>query len=120
MILNVLKAKLHRATVTEANLEYNGSVTIDQNLLDASGIRKFEQVHIYNITNGERFVTYAIEGPRESGVVCLNGAAARLVSKGDLVIICAYAQVDEQEFENFQTKVILLDEHNRIADNLSH
>lgn len=119
MILNVLKAKIHRATVTEANLEYNGSVTIDQTLLERSGILPFEQVHVYNITNGQRFVTYAIEGEAESGVICLNGAAARLVSQGDLVIICAYGQVSAEEAKGHRPRIVLLDENNRIADTLN-
>ncbi|MCO5144255.1 MAG: aspartate 1-decarboxylase [Oligoflexia bacterium] len=119
MLLNLLKAKIHRARVTEANLNYEGSVTIDQNILAASGIRPHEQVHICNIDNGERFVTYVIEGKPNSGVICLNGAAARLVSPGDKVIIISYGQYTEEEAREHRPKVVLIDDDskdNKIKD----
>jgi aspartate 1-decarboxylase len=119
MLLNLLKAKIHRARVTEANLNYEGSITIDKNLLDASGILAHEQVHICNITNGERFVTYVIEGKAGSGAICLNGAAARLVSPDDLVIIISYCRVTQEEAKDHRPKVVLVDEKNSIKDSYS-
>lgn len=116
MLLNVLKAKIHRATVTEANLNYEGSITIDKNILEQSGIYAHEQVHICNITNGERFVTYVIEGKPGSGAMCLNGAAARLVSPGDKIIVIAYCQVTNEEAKNHRPRVVLMDEGNKIKD----
>jgi aspartate 1-decarboxylase len=114
MISTFLKAKLHRATVTEANLDYEGSITIDRNLLDAAGILIHERVEVYDVTNGNRFSTYAIEGPRGSGVICINGAAAHLCKPGDLVIICAYVGLTGDEIEAHHPKVVLLDQSNRI------
>ncbi|QAR33273.1 aspartate 1-decarboxylase [Geovibrio thiophilus] len=114
MLRNMFKAKLHRATVTDANLNYEGSVTIDKDLLDASGILEFEKVDIWNITNGSRFSTYVLEGRRGSGEICLNGAAARLVQVGDRVIIATFAMMDEKELEGFKPTVVQLDEQNRI------
>jgi aspartate 1-decarboxylase len=115
MLRNMFKAKLHRATVTDANLNYEGSVTIDKDLLDASGILEFEKVDIWNITNGSRFSTYVLEGRRGSGEICLNGAAARLVQVGDRVIIATFAMMNEKELEGFKPTVVQLDEHNRIV-----
>ncbi|GAB5442633.1 MAG: aspartate 1-decarboxylase [Fuerstiella sp.] len=109
----LLKSKLHRATVTEANLEYEGSVTIDARLMEAADIVEFERVEIYDITNGNRFATYAITGPPDSGVICLNGAAARLVAVGDLVIICTYADYTDEERTGHDPVVVLVDEKNR-------
>jgi aspartate 1-decarboxylase len=109
----MLKSKIHRATVTDANLNYVGSITIDPDLLDAADILPFEQVAIVDISNGARFETYAIEGPRGGGDVCLNGAAARLVQPGDLVIILTYAQFDEAELAGFEPTVVHVDERNR-------
>lgn len=109
----MLKSKLHRATVTQSELHYEGSVTIDRDLLDRAGILVHEQVDVLNINSGARFTTYAIEGPRGSGVVCINGAAARLVQPGDLVIICAYAAMDEAAAQHFEPTVVLLDQDNR-------
>lgn len=109
-----MKSKLHRATVTEANLNYVGSITIDKNLMDAVGILPNEKVQIVNNNNGARLETYVIEGKRGSGIICLNGAAARLVQVGDVVIIIAYAQMDEKEAATHTPKVALLDEKNRI------
>lgn len=113
----MLKSKLHRATVTDAQLHYEGSVTVDENLLEAADILVHERVDIYNISNGERFSTYAIKGERGSGVICLNGAAAWKASKGDLVIIATYAQVNEDEAKDWKTRCFLLDESNRIVRN---
>jgi len=109
-------AKIHRATVTEANLNYVGSITIDGELLKASGILPYEVVEIWNITNGERFNTYVIEGPPNSGVICLNGAAARKVAVGDKVIIAAYAQATEEEAKSWTPTVVLVDDKNRIVE----
>ena len=114
MFLNILKGKIHRATVTEADLEYEGSVTIDRDLLDASGILPHESVDILDVTNGSRLTTYVLEGPRGSGTLCINGAAAHLVNKGDLVIICAYALMDPVEARSFRPRVVLVDEKNAI------
>ena len=109
----LLKSKIHRATVTEANLEYEGSVTIDTDLLEAADIVEHERVEIYNITSGTRLATYAIRGEAGSGTVCINGAAAHLVSPGDLVIIVSYAEYSDDELENHVPQVILVDRHNR-------
>lgn len=119
MELTLLKCKLHRATVTEANLEYEGSVTIDRDLMDSAGLLPYEQVDVLDINNGARFTTYAIEGARGSGVICVNGAAARLTQPGDLVIICAYARMEAEEAQSFQPTVVLLNEQNRIKSHAS-
>src|SRR5512134_2602321 len=116
MIRTMLKCKIHRATVTDAVLHYEGSVTIDKTLMDAAGLVEYEQVHIWNVDNGNRFTTYAIEGPADSGVICLNGAAARQVSKGDLVIIANYANYDEKELADFQPTLVYVDEKNAITN----
>ncbi len=110
-----MKGKIHRATVTDSNLDYQGSITIDEGLLEKSGIVPFEQVDIYNITNGERFTTYAIVGPRDSGVICINGAAAHKAKKGDLVIIVSYAGFEDKELDGFTPKVVFVDQHNRMV-----
>ena len=109
----LLKSKIHRATVTEANLEYEGSVTIDTDLLDAADIVEHERVEIYNITSGTRLATYAIRGEAGSGTICINGAAAHLVSLGDLVIIVSYAEYSDDEFGKHAPQVILVDRQNR-------
>ncbi len=114
MLLTMMKAKLHRATVTQADLEYEGSIAIDRNLMEASGILPHEQVDVLNITTGARFTTYAIEAPRGSRVIGVNGAAARLVQKGDKVIVVTYCQVDASEARNYNPTVVLLDEGNEI------
>ena len=119
MLITLLKAKLHRATVTEANLNYTGSITIDRDLVDEAGIFIHEKVQIVNNNNGARFETYVIGGERGSGVVCLNGAAARLVQPGDKVIIMAYAQMTPEEAKNHKPVVLLLDDDNRIQEKLS-
>lgn len=109
-------AKIHRATVTGADLHYVGSVTVDQDLLEAAGILPFEQVDIYDITNGARLTTYALPGERGSGVVGINGAAAHLVRPGDLVILVAYGVFEEEEARNLKPTVVLVDEKNRILE----
>jgi len=109
------KSKIHRATVTQAELHYVGSITIDKTLMEASNIIPYEQVQIANVTNGKRFFTYAIEGERDSGIICINGAAARLVQPGDLVIIISYAQYNEAELSNFKPKVLFVDSENQIV-----
>lgn len=114
MYLNMLKSKIHRARVTDADLNYVGSVTIDEDLMDASGIMENEQVHVVNINNGSRFITYAIRGARGSGVICLNGAAARLVQKDDLVIIMAYSLMEQDEASEYKPSVVVVNEENRI------
>ncbi|MBI5231770.1 MAG: aspartate 1-decarboxylase [Coriobacteriales bacterium] len=112
----ILGGKIHRATVTEANLEYEGSVTVDCDLLDAAGILANEAVHIWDVTNGARITTYAIPGTRGSGVVCVNGAAAHHVSPGDLVIIANFVQLDDLEAHVWEPRVVFVDEANRIAE----
>jgi len=118
MLLTMLKSKLHRATVTQAELNYVGSVTIDSELMRQSGILPGEKVQIVNINNGERFETYTIVGEADSGVICLNGAAARLVQVGDQVIIIAYALMDEHEAKTFHPTVLILNEHNQILEKI--
>ncbi|BAI80321.1 aspartate 1-decarboxylase [Deferribacter desulfuricans SSM1] len=110
----MFKSKIHRATVTDADLHYEGSITIDKELMDAAGILPYEKVDIYNITNGSRFSTYTIEGRPGSGEICLNGAAARLVQPGDMVIIVSYGFYDEEELKDLKPVVIQVDEKNRI------
>jgi len=117
MIIEVLKSKIHRATVTGAELEYTGSVTIDRELCAAVGLHPWEKVDVLDIDNGARLTTYVIPGG--PGEICLNGAAARLVRKGERVIIVAYAQIDETEASGHNPKQILVDEHNRISRYLS-
>ena len=119
MIYTMMHGKIHRATVTEANLEYVGSITIDEDLLEASGILPGERVQIVNNNNGARLETYTIPGERGSGVICLNGAAARCAMKGDIVIIIAYAQMDEKEARELKPKVVLVDEKNHIVRNFA-
>ena len=109
----MLKSKIHRATVTDANLNYVGSITVDTELLEAADINLFEQVHVVNINNGARFETYAIEGAPGSGTMCLNGAAARLAQPGDLIIVLTYAQYLDADLENYEPTVVHVDEHNR-------
>ncbi|HTP24370.1 MAG TPA: aspartate 1-decarboxylase [Anaeromyxobacteraceae bacterium] len=111
----LFKSKIHRATVTDADLEYEGSVTIDEDLLDAAGIWQYEAVHVWNLTRGTRLETYALKGARGSGIVCINGAAAHLNRPGDKVILATFAEMDEAEARAHVPRVILVDEHNRIA-----
>jgi aspartate 1-decarboxylase len=115
MQLQMLKAKIHRASVTHAELHYEGSCAIDGRLLDISGIREYEQIHVYNINNGARFVTYAIRGEEGSGIISVNGAAAHHASPGDLVIICAYGQYSEAELEKFKPTLVYVDRQNRLT-----
>ena len=114
MTLTMLKSKIHRATVTEAELDYVGSITIDKNLLEASGILEYEKVLVVDITNGSRLETYTIAGERGSGTVCLNGAAAKLINKGDTVIIMAFADMDEKEAKEYKPTVVFVDGENKI------
>lgn len=112
----MFKSKLHRATVTQADLHYEGSVTIDKTLLEAADILPHEWVAIWNVTNGQRIETYALEGEADSGVICINGAAAHRFTPGDLVIIATRCEVDESELEGWEPTVVLVDEQNRIRD----
>ncbi|MEV0586912.1 aspartate 1-decarboxylase [Nonomuraea sp. NPDC050310] len=116
MLRTMLSAKIHRATVTQADLHYVGSLTIDEDLMDAAGLLPGEQVHVVDIDNGNRLVTYAITGPRGSGVIGINGAAARLVSPGDLVIIIAYGQMEDAEARVFEPRIVHVDRGNRIIE----
>ena len=113
MILTMLKSKIHRASVTQADLHYVGSITIDRELMDQAGILPYEQVDVLNITNGNRFTTYAIVGEPGSGVIGINGAAAHLAGPGDLVIVCAYAQMDEAQAKTHEPTVLVVDEDNK-------
>ena len=106
MTIEVLKSKIHRVTVTEANLNYIGSITIDEDLMDAANLIEFEKVHVLDNNNGERFITYVIKGERGSGIICLNGAAARMVQPGDIIIIVSYAQMDFEEAKKFRPTII--------------
>ncbi len=108
----MLKSKLHRATVTQSDLHYEGSITIDPELMNVGEINPYEQVDVLNINNGERFTTYAIEGQRGSGVIGINGAAARLVQAGDLVIICSYCEIEKEKARGHNPTIILLDDNN--------
>ncbi len=107
--------KIHRATVTQADIDYEGSVTIDKDLLDAAGILEHEEVQIWNVTNGNRLATYALEGPPGSGVVCINGAAAHLMNPGDLVIMATFGEMDTEEAEAHVPRVVFVDAANRIT-----
>ena len=110
----VLRGKIHRARVTEANLDYEGSLTVDLELMEAAGLAPYEKIDVYNITNGNRFSTYLIQGPRHSGVICVNGAAAHLSRAGDKVIITGYGLATEEEVKHHRPRVVLVDESNRI------
>ena len=116
MLLISLKAKIHCATVTEANLNYMGSITIDEALLEATGILPNEKVQIVNNNNGCRLETYVIQGPKNSGIICLNGAAARLVQPGDVVIIIAYAIMTPEEQKTYRPKIVMVNKDNRITE----
>jgi aspartate 1-decarboxylase len=115
MIRRLFKSKIHRATVTHADLDYEGSVTIDEDLLDASGIWEYEAVHVWNVTRGTRLETYAIKGERGSGVVCINGAAAHLNKPGDIVILATFADFEEAEARAHEPKVVLVNAQNEIV-----
>ena len=114
MQITLLKSKLHHARVTHSELEYEGSCAIDARLLEAADIREYEQIQIYNLTNGERFITYAIRAQEDSGIISINGAAAHKANPGDRVIICTYAVLSRQEAAAFKPTLVYLDEHNRI------
>lgn len=115
MTISMLKAKIHRATVTQAALDYVGSITVDIDLLEQSGILEYEKVHIVDVNNGSRFETYTIAGERGSGVICLNGAAARMVQPGDKIILMAYAQVTPEEVAELHPTVLFVDEQNKVT-----
>lgn len=116
----MMKSKIHRAIVTDSNLDYEGSITIDSHLMDKANIIPYEQVDIYNVTSGERFTTYAIRGEKDSGVICINGAAAHKAKKGDIVIIVTYGTFEEQELESFKPKKVYVDSANKIKTELLH
>ncbi len=116
MFLTMFKSKIHRATVTEANLNYMGSITIDEALMEAADILPNEKVQVVNNNNGARFDTYVIKGPRESGVICLNGAAARMVQPGDVVIIISYTNLTKREARTYKPIVVMVDDKNRIIE----
>jgi aspartate 1-decarboxylase len=115
MQLNMLKGKIHRATVTHAELHYEGSIAIDGNLLDASGIREYEQIHAWNVNNGERFVTYALRAEEGSGIISVNGSAAHRAQPGDIVIIAAFVSLNEAEAAQHKPQLVYVDAHNHIA-----
>ena len=115
MYINVLKSKIHRATVVQAELNYVGSITIDETLMEAAGILEYEKVQIVDIDNGSRFETYVIAGEKDSGMICLNGAAARMVPTGDKIIIMCYAQMTPEEHKENKPKVVFVDEKNCIS-----
>ncbi|MFM2054213.1 MAG: hypothetical protein RL456_2250 [Pseudomonadota bacterium] len=120
MFRTLLKSKIHRATVTHCELHYEGSCGIDEDLLDAANLCENEQIHVWNINNGERFVTYVIKAPRGSGIISLNGSAARRASTGDLVILAAFAQVHEDQVRTHEPKLVFMDEANRIKELRAH
>lgn len=113
MYINILKSKIHRARVTQAELNYVGSITLDENLMDAAGLIENEQVHILNVNNGERFETYVIKGERNSGMVCLNGPAARKVQVGDIIIVVSYGSIDKEEAKTFVPTIVFPDDRNQ-------
>ena len=115
MTITMLKAKIHRATVTQAELDYVGSITVDMDLLEQAGILEYEKVQIVDVNNGSRFETYTIAGERGSGVMCLNGAAARMVPTGDKIILMAYAQVTPEEASELRPTVLFVDEKNKVT-----
>lgn len=119
MLRTMCKGKIHRATVTQANLNYIGSITIDQDLLEAANIYPYEKVQVVNVNNGTRLETYTIAGARGSGVICLNGAAARLTAEGDIVIIINYAQFNEEEIRTLEPQIVFVDEQNHITEKKS-
>lgn len=115
MNITMLKGKIHRAVVTQAELDYVGSITIDTDLLNAAGILEYQKVAVVDVTNGARLETYTIAGERGSGMICLNGAAAKLINKGDTVIIMAYADMSEEEARSYRPKVVFVDKENKIT-----
>ena len=118
MFIEILSSKIHRATVTDADVNYVGSITIDETLIKKANLKLHQRVDIYDVDNGERFSTYVIKGEAKSGCICLNGAAARKVTKGDKIIIAAYASMTPEEADNFTPSVILVDENNKFAKEL--
>jgi aspartate 1-decarboxylase len=120
MQLSMLKTKLHRACVTHSELDYEGSCAIDGDLLDLAGILEYEQIHIYNVANGERFITYAIRAEHGSGIISINGAAAHKASPGDRIIICAYTALDKNEALHFKPNLVYLDERNKVIGQRNH
>ncbi len=114
MYIRMLKSKIHRAAVTQSDLHYEGSITIDRAVMDAADLLPYEQVDVLNINNGERFTTYVIEGKKNSGVIGINGAAARLVQKGDLVIVCSYCQLEKKAGRQHEPVIVLMDSKNRV------
>ena len=113
MLREFCKAKIHRLTVTDANLDYEGSITLDEELILAADIKPFEKVQVANVTNGNRFDTYVIVGKAGSGTCCINGAAAHLAKKGDIVLVISYAHIDEKEMQSFKPKLVFVDKHNK-------
>ncbi len=113
--IEILKSKIHRATVTQADINYVGSITIDENLMDAANLIEYEKVHVLNINNGERIETYVIKGKRSSGVICLNGAAARKFVAGDIIIIASYAMMDFEEAKKYKPSLVFPDQHNQLT-----
>ena len=120
MFRTLLKSKIHRVAVTDCELHYEGSCAIDEDLMEAADICENEQIHIWNINNGERFITYAIRGQRGSGMISVNGSAARRAAVGDLIIIASFAQVHEEQVAAFQPKLVFVDQNNRIKEQRSH
>lgn len=120
MLVNMLKGKIHRAAVVQAELDYVGSITVDEDLLDAAGIYEYERVQVVDVNNGNRLETYTIAGERGSGLICLNGAAAHKVEIGDKIIIMAYAVLDEKDVKRHKPKVVFVDEHNKIVKTTSY
>ena len=120
MLRTILKSKIHRLKVTEANLHYNGSITLDKKLMDAADILNHEKVQVVDVTNGTRLETYAIHGEEGSGVVCINGAAARLVNEGDTVIVISYAHMDSVDAAEYMPKIVHVDEKNALVDSVDY
>ncbi|HDZ86414.1 hypothetical protein LCGC14_1200540 [marine sediment metagenome] len=120
MLRTILKSKIHRLKVTEANLHYNGSITLDKKLMDAADILNHEKVQVVDITNGTRLETYAIHGEEGSGVVCINGAAARLVDEGDTIIVISYAHMENEEAAKYMPKIVHVDEKNVLVDSVDY
>ncbi len=116
MEISLLKCKIHRATVTETHVDYEGSCAIDETLMDVAGLREFEQIHLWNVTNGERLTTYAIRGKRDSGIISVNGSAAHKANTGDIVIIAAFAQMSEAEADTFRPFLVYVDGKNQIRE----
>ena len=115
MFVSLLKSKIHRVAITEANLNYEGSLTIDEELMKQAKLSEYEKIQVVNINNGHRFETYVIKGPSDSGVICLNGAAARLGLQGDLIIIMSFIQINSEEAENHKPVILQVDKNNRIT-----